>query len=498
MSQHSSPGNGTMAEKNLFAPDAEAPDPFATERPAHTRRPGIELFDSFTSTTVSASDSFATANDDAEVLIDAQAALRAESGESEAPRRAATVADVRAAYDGARWLAAAALIEQLPPREQLSAADAAYLAGGVEDDARAAVRVRDALALRADAARRAGRPGGASRSTRTASRCTTARRRARRSSRSRSRSTCPRPRATSRRSCTKADLLPAWLPSVLGIDCAVLGRGMFRELVYMKAYLPPPFANRYAVFDAMAVDAVDETGGFLIVVRSEDDAEERRAARAAGLGARRGARAHHGRGRGRHPGRRRDDGFANVMNMDLDLGYFVPVSIINFLTRKLVWYAFAAFSDQMTFFTQNGGLTDDYRERVENENAHVYEVDRPAPRAPAAARRDRRGPERTRTARKLGRVEHSPPPPPSSGPPQEGPKPRLRPAGSAVTANFFSRLLKGRGRVVEGAVLPSRPWAGATPRRLKQTDQPYTSSGLAAWREANCDWRVAYSMRPVG
>ena len=55
-----------MAEKNLFAPDAEAPDPFATERPLTLERPG-KLFDS-TSTTVSASDSFATANDDCDDL----------------------------------------------------------------------------------------------------------------------------------------------------------------------------------------------------------------------------------------------------------------------------------------------------------------------------------------------------------------------------------------------------------------------------------------------
>ena len=111
-----------MAEKNLFAPDAEAPDPFATERPLTLERPG-KLFDS-TSTTVSASDSFATANDDAEVLIDAQAALRAESGESEAPRRAATVADVRAAYDEARWLAGRGRAEEMRGGHQARAMQA--------------------------------------------------------------------------------------------------------------------------------------------------------------------------------------------------------------------------------------------------------------------------------------------------------------------------------------------------------------------------------------
>ena len=415
-----------MAEKNLFAPDAEAPDPFATERPLTLERPG-KLFDS-TSTTVSASDSFATANDDAEVLIDAQAALRAESGESEAPRRAATVADVRAAYDDARWLAAAALIEQLPPREQLSAADAAYLAGGVEDDARAAVRVRDALALRADAA--SAEAAGWSESVDADG--ISVHYREEEGTPVKSVAVALDVPAAARNVAAimyEADLLPTWLPSVLGIDCAVLERrGMFRELVYMKAYLPPPFANRYAVFDAMAVDAVDETGGFLIVVRSEDDPE--------GAEPRELPESARGAVRARItiagavviPTGAETMSFANVMNMDLDLGYFVPVSIINFLTRKLVWYAFAAFRDQMAFFTQNGGLTDDYRERVENENAHVYEsIDRRLARRPlpvagdeAATDADQAGAQDT--------IAPPPPPPPSSGPPQEAPKPSCAPA----------------------------------------------------------------------
>ena len=143
---------------DLFEPDKEAPDPFTTDKEARSltlERPG-KLFDSTSSASESfagaGSESFATAIVVAQVRFVGPAALRAESGESEAARRAVTIADVRAAYDDARWLAAAALIEQLPPREQLSTADAAYLADGVEDDACAAVRVRDALAARADKA----------------------------------------------------------------------------------------------------------------------------------------------------------------------------------------------------------------------------------------------------------------------------------------------------------------------------------------------------------
>ena len=86
------------------------------------------------------------------------------------------------------------------------------------------------------------------------------------------------------------------------------------------------------------------------------------------------------------------------------------------------------FGDCSTiFFTQNGGLTDDYRERVENENAHVYEsIDRrlarrPLPVATAEAPADADG-------ALQADASALPPPPPSSGPPQEGPKPGCAPA----------------------------------------------------------------------
>merc|ERR1712176_1366040 len=61
------------------------------------------------------------------------------------------------------------------------------------------------------------------------------------------------------------------MPKIMGLEITILEeRGKFGRLIYQKVSLPPPFRNRCCVLDCQALDATNERGGFMIVVRSED------------------------------------------------------------------------------------------------------------------------------------------------------------------------------------------------------------------------------------
>ena len=70
---------------------------------------------------------------------------------------------------------------------------------------------------------------------------------------------------------SEADLLPTWMPAFLGLEVRRLAQpSRFRQLIYLKIWLPWPFRDREMVFDAMGVDVIKEHGGILVVVRSYD------------------------------------------------------------------------------------------------------------------------------------------------------------------------------------------------------------------------------------
>jgi len=145
---------------------------------------------------------------------------------------------------------------------------------------------------------------------------------------------------------SEADLLPSWMPPFLGLEVRRLAQpGRFRQLVYMKIWMPWPIKDREMVFDAMGCDVLEAYGGILVVVRSFDAERDsdlygnvhvpevtsdrvRIDITLAGVFVQGG------------PGH--DCKLSNVVNVNLKLPV-VPVSLINYLTRKMVWHALKAF-----------------------------------------------------------------------------------------------------------------------------------------------------------
>jgi hypothetical protein len=70
---------------------------------------------------------------------------------------------------------------------------------------------------------------------------------------------------------SECELLPTWMPPFLGLEVRRLAQpSRFRQLVYMKAWMPWPFKDREMIIDAMGVDVIDEHNGILVVIRSYD------------------------------------------------------------------------------------------------------------------------------------------------------------------------------------------------------------------------------------
>lgn len=169
----------------------------------------------------------------------------------------------------------------------------------------------------------------------------------------------------------EADLLPHFMPKFMGLDVKILeNRGIFGKLVYMKLKMPFPFKNRYIVFDASAVDIVDERDGFLILIRSEDPSIGKYDLPESSIGA---VRAEINlAGAVCRPTGIESHVFSNVMNIDLKMpGYIVPSWLINYLTKKVVWYAFDTFRAKAAEF-QNAGLPSEYAERIDIDSTGVY------------------------------------------------------------------------------------------------------------------------------
>ena len=172
----------------------------------------------------------------------------------------------------------------------------------------------------------------------------------------------------------EADLLPSWMPSFLGLEVRRLAQpGRFRQLVYMKIWMPWPFKDREMVFDAMGCDLIEEHGGILVVVRSYDptlDADLYGTCDVPQITCDRvriditlaGAFVHGGHGH--------DCTLANVVNADLKLPV-VPTSLVNYLTRKLIWHALKAFRKKAASLSAD--LPAEYEERLRLNKDLVYD-----------------------------------------------------------------------------------------------------------------------------
>jgi len=166
----------------------------------------------------------------------------------------------------------------------------------------------------------------------------------------------------------EADLLPDMMPKFLGLEIAVLEeRGRFGRLLYQKISMPPPFRNRFMVLDCQAVDVIDERGGFLIIVRSEDP-EDRilpSSSKHAVM-----IDIHLGGTLCRVTSPDTTD-MSTVINVDTKIS-LVPSFLINFITRKMIWHAFRAFQKKARAF-QSDGLPPQYAERVEQHRERIYD-----------------------------------------------------------------------------------------------------------------------------
>mmetsp|Transcript_162 Transcript_162/g.615 ORF Transcript_162/g.615 Transcript_162/m.615 type:complete len:232 (-) Transcript_162:1621-2316(-) len=179
-------------------------------------------------------------------------------------------------------------------------------------------------------------------------------------------------------------LLHTFMPAFLGFEAVTLKQvSRFRQLVWMRVRLPPPFAPRDVVIDAMGVDCLGEPEpGIMIVVRTPEpdawpgvDLDAPSDRRDAGWTVRATvalAGAFVAPGGSAEPA---TSSFVNLVNIDPNLR-FLPTWLFNWLNRKLVWYAFDAFRRQVkTLHTD--GLSDAYLDRIRDQRDTVYdELDR--------------------------------------------------------------------------------------------------------------------------
>lgn len=169
------------------------------------------------------------------------------------------------------------------------------------------------------------------------------------------------------------------MPAFLGFEaCTLLKVSRFRQLVWMRVRMPPPFAPREVVFEAMGVDALDRTEPcVLIVVRTPDpvdwpgvdlqappDRRDPSAVRASVLLA----------GALIVPKSETACAFANVMNIDPQLRY-LPGWLFNWVNRRLVWYAFDAFRNKAAKL-QMEGLPQEYLDQIRCHKETYDELNR--------------------------------------------------------------------------------------------------------------------------
>jgi len=166
----------------------------------------------------------------------------------------------------------------------------------------------------------------------------------------------------------EADLIPDTLPKHMGIELVILEeRGRFGRLIYEKLAMPPPYRNRYMLLDCQAVDVVHERGGFLILFSTELPGD-----RILPPSSKDAVRMdiHLGGSMCRVTGPDTTD-MCTVFNADAKLSY-VPSFVINFVTRKMMWYAFKLFQKKMHVF-QTDGLPPQYAERIEKNRERIYD-----------------------------------------------------------------------------------------------------------------------------
>jgi len=166
----------------------------------------------------------------------------------------------------------------------------------------------------------------------------------------------------------EADLLPDMMPKFLGMEIAILEeRSRFGRLIYQKVSMPPPFRDRYMVLDCTSIDVIEERGGFLILVRSEDPGDRILPPSSKGAVM---IDVHLGGTLCRVTGPDATD-MITVVNTDAKISG-VPTFLINFITRKMMWHAFRAFQKKARVF-QADGLPPQYAERRELHSERVYD-----------------------------------------------------------------------------------------------------------------------------
>ena len=167
----------------------------------------------------------------------------------------------------------------------------------------------------------------------------------------------------------EVSLLSNFMPAFLGFQAQTLEQiSRFRQIVWMRVRLPPPFAPRDVIFDAQGVDCLREPqGGIMILVRTPDpkdfpdldappDKRNGYVVRAKVILAAALIKPHD----------HNTSSLVNIMNVDPVLPA-LPGWLFDFVNRNIVWYAFDAFRTQVNKLGEQKELPDDYRKLVDDK-----------------------------------------------------------------------------------------------------------------------------------